>query len=402
MPTAESILAWATAVANDWRWLAVLWHVALAGSLIALVGGWRPSTRLAGYLLVVPAVSVSVVAGVSRNLVNGLTFAVLALLLLRGATRLPPTTVTRARSGSLLAGAALVAFGWTYPHFLRTDAWTTYAYASPFGLLPCPTLSLMLGVTMIVGGLHSTGWSVPLVVMGILYGWIGAFWLRVSLDVWLLAGAIALGMMVAADLIVGRVRASDDERTRALPGDELVPAAVGTLTHAIIIGGPPGSVWPWLVQMGAGSRAGWYSYDFLDNGRQASSARIMPELQHISVGTVFPAMPGVTEGFLVLACEPHRSLVLGWPSSDGSPIVTWAFVLEQRPSDTTRLIVRVRAGQGYRFHGLPVWLSEPAIRLVHFVMQRKQLLGIGRRVESVRGALLAAAVHDDRGSGSEA
>ena len=382
MPTAESILSWATAVANDWRWLAALWHVALAASLIALVGGMRPSIRLAGYLLVLPAVSVSALAWVSRNPFNGLTFAFLALLLLGAATRLPVTRVTRARTPSQLAGAALVAFGWTYPHFLRTDSWTTYAYASPFGLLPCPTLSVMLGATLIVGGLHSTGWSVPLVVMGILYGWIGVFGLQVSLDVWLLAGAIALGMMVAADLILGRVRASDDERTRALPGDELVPAAVGALTHAITIGGPPGSVWPWLVQMGAGSRAGWYSYDSLDNGRRASSARIMPELQHISVGTVFPAMPGVTEGFLVLACEQQRSLVLGWPNPDGSPMVTWAFVLEQRPGDTTRLIVRVRAGQGYRFHGLPVWLSEPAIRLVHFVMQRKQLLGITRRVET--------------------
>jgi hypothetical protein len=66
------------------------------------------------------------------------------------------------------------------------------------------------------------------------------------------------------------------------------------------------------------------------------------------------------------------------------PLVTWAFVLEAHPGDATRLIVRVRGGQGYRFHGLPEWLSNPAIRLVHFVMQRKQLLGIVRRVEETR------------------
>jgi hypothetical protein len=167
----------------------------------------------------------------------------------------------------------------------------------------------------------------------------------------------------------------------------LVPDAVGTLTHAISIAGSPGAVWPWLVQMGAGSRAGWYSYDFVDNGRQASATRIVPELQHITIGTVFPALPGVTEGFVVLALEPQRSLILGWPSPDGSPMVTWAFFLEQRPANTTRLIVRVRGGQGYRFHGLPEWLSNPAIRLVHFVMQRKQLLGIVRRVEASKTAL---------------
>jgi hypothetical protein len=55
------------------------------------------------------------------------------------------------------------------------------------------------------------------------------------------------------------------------------------------------------------------------------------------------------------------------------------------------LIVRVRGGQGYRFHGLPIWLSKPAIRLVHFVMQRKQLLGVARRVETCTAALRDAA-----------
>jgi hypothetical protein len=228
-------------------------------------------------------------------------------------------------------------------------------------------------------------------VAGVLYGWIGFFTLGVALDIGLLAGALLLGAATAADLTVRRVRATDDERTRCLPGDELIPAACGALTHAITIDGPPAAVWPWLVQMGAGSRAGWYSYDVLDNARRPSATHILPALQHISVGTVFPAVPGVTEGFVVLAFEPRRLLILGWPGADGAPMVTWAFVLEPRPGDTTRLIVRARGGLDYRFHGLPVWLSKPAIRLVHFVMQRKQLLGIARRVESSSAAVRDAA-----------
>jgi hypothetical protein len=391
MPAAESIHSWATAVANDWRWLAILWHVTLGAFLIVFVTAWRPSARLVGLALVLPVASVSVLAWLSGNPFNGLTFALLALLLLNAATRMPHTTATRASSRWVVAGAALVAFGWTYPHFLRTDTWTAYAYASPFGLLPCPTLSVVLGITLILGGLQSTGWNVLLVTAGVLYGVIGVFSLGVSLDLWLLGGAIVLGGMVAADAILRRVRASDHERTRRLPGDESVPAAVGTLTHAITIDGSPAAVWPWLAQMGAGSRAGWYSYDFVDNGRRPSATRIVPDLQHITVGTVFPALPGVTEGFIVLACEPQRSLVLGWPNSDGSPLVTWAFVLEQRPGRRTRLIVRGCAGPRYRFLGLPAWLSKPAIGLVHFVMQRKQLLEIARRVESSSAALPDAA-----------
>jgi hypothetical protein len=177
------------------------------------------------------------------------------------------------------------------------------------------------------------------------------------------------------------VGASAEERTRVLPGDERIADAIDALTHGVTIRGAPADVWPWLVQMGAGSRAGWYSYDWLDNGRQPSARRIMPEFQQPPVGTVFPALPGMTEGFTLLAIEPKRTLTLGFLRPDGTLDVTWTFVLEEIARGTTRLLVRVRGGQGYRFHGLPVPLTRLAIRVVHFVMQRKQLVEIARRAE---------------------
>ena len=67
----------------------------------------------------------------------------------------------------------------------------------------------------------------------------------------------------------------------------LIENPVGSLQHAITIRRARHEVWPWLVQMGAGSRAGWYSYDFLDNGRQPSATRIIPELQQLAVGMIF-------------------------------------------------------------------------------------------------------------------
>jgi len=177
------------------------------------------------------------------------------------------------------------------------------------------------------------------------------------------------------------VRATADERARQLPGDERIPRAIDTLTHGVTIRGAPRDVWPWLVQMGAGSRGGWYSYDWLDNGRQPSAARIVPELQHSAIGTIFPALPGVTDGFTLLAIEHERVLTLGWLAPDGTPEVTWTFVLDELAPGVTRLLVRARGGPGYRFHGLPLRLTRLVVRLVHFIMQRKQLLGIARRAE---------------------
>jgi len=177
------------------------------------------------------------------------------------------------------------------------------------------------------------------------------------------------------------VRATLAERTRVLPGDERIPRAIDSLTHGVTIRRARRDVWPWLVQMGAGSRGGWYSYDWLDNGRQRSATRIVPDLQHPTVGTIFPALPGVTEGFVVLAIEPERALILGWLSPNGTTDVTWTFCLDEVAPGVTRLLVRARGGPGYRFHGLPLQLTRLAVRVVHFIMQRKQLLGVGRRAE---------------------
>jgi hypothetical protein len=141
------------------------------------------------------------------------------------------------------------------------------------------------------------------------------------------------------------VRASREERTRRLPGDERIPDVIDTLTHGVTIRRAPRDVWPWLVQMGAGSRAGWYSYDWIDNGRQPSATRIVPELQHPAVGTIFPALPGVMEGFNLLIIEPERVLTLGWASPDGTPQVTWTFHLEEHARGVTRLLVRARLDQ---------------------------------------------------------
>lgn len=177
------------------------------------------------------------------------------------------------------------------------------------------------------------------------------------------------------------VRATPDERRRPLPGDELIPAAIGSLTHAVTIARPPAAVWPWLAQMGAG-RAGWYSYDRLDNGGRPSAWRIEPALQAPANGDVFPALPGRRDGFKLVAQDPGRSLVLSWPAPDGGGhAVTWSFVLDPVDTSRTRLLVRARGGAGYRFHGLPEWLSLAVVRPVHFIMERRQLIGIARRAE---------------------
>lgn len=383
MPSPATILSELTAMANGWRWLAIGWHVWLAMLTGLLVAGWRPSARTAGWMVGAPLVSVALVAWLSGNPFNGAMFVALGAALGLESFRISSVQVRLASPAWIARGAALVGFGATYPHFLQVDSPAAYVVAAPFGLLPCPTLSVVIGSTLVFANLGSRRWNALLLAVAVLYGAIGVFRLGVALDWGLFIGAALLVARMMEDGVVWRsVRADRAEHARPLPGDDRISHPLATLTHAITIQCGPRAVWPWLAQMGAGSRAGWYSYDFLDNGRHPSATRVIPELQSVAVGTVFPALPGITDGFEVLSVEPPASLVLGWPLAAGAPVVTWAFVLEPRPGPATRLIVRVRGGQGYRFHGLPGPVSKPLVRAVHFLMQRRQLLGIAQRAES--------------------
>lgn len=173
------------------------------------------------------------------------------------------------------------------------------------------------------------------------------------------------------------VRPRGDEDRRELPGDDLLPTAKGQWTNAITIRARPSDIWPWLVQMGC-RRAGWYSYDGLDNGGVPSADRIVPELQQVEVGDLFAWTPDAYDGFIVKAVEPERVLVLG---GDAGSLyrVNWAYVLEPLDKSRTRLLTRARGDYERPWVGLYLRLvGHP----MHFAMQRRQLLNLKRRAEA--------------------
>ena len=170
------------------------------------------------------------------------------------------------------------------------------------------------------------------------------------------------------------VRPVADEAERSLPGDELVADAKIGWTLAITIGARPAAIWPWLVQMGC-RRAGWYSYDGLDNAGVPSADQILPQFQQVQVGDILPMTPTAEDRFVVRAVEPQRALVLG----DDAGSMSWAFVLEPIGKTGTRLITRSRGAYDRLALGL---LLKLIWHPVHFGMQRRQLLNLKRLVEA--------------------
>jgi hypothetical protein len=204
VPSTREILDGLTYIANTWTGIAVAWHIAIAGLLAALILGWRPARRQLSLILALPLVSVSVLAWLTQNPFNGTVFGLCAVALGTVGARLPGIPIQRASNAMALVGLATVAFGWVYPHFLDGGS-GHYLYAAPTGLVPCPTLSVIVGFALLADGLGSRAWSLMLAAIALFYGLFGLFRLGVYLDIGLVVGATALAVV---GLQAGHVRRS--------------------------------------------------------------------------------------------------------------------------------------------------------------------------------------------------
>lgn len=167
--------------------------------------------------------------------------------------------------------------------------------------------------------------------------------------------------------------ATIEDLARTMPGDEVVASPHFNATRAITINATPEDIWPWLMQMGFG-RAGWYSYDLLDNLGRASARSIIPQFQSVRVGDRIPMSRWTY--LTVLGFEPNQWLL--WQDQGGG---TWAWGLYPLDGQRTRLVSRMRGR--YRWT-LP--LIIPVLMLMELgdpIMVPKELKGIKERSEEL-------------------
>lgn len=205
MPEPQTILNHLARAANEAIVLAGLWHAALAVAVGALARGWRPPARRARTMLAAPLASASVVAFFFGNPFNAIVLGVGASVLfaLGLGTERPPSAP--APLLVRLTAVAMIAFGAFYPHFLEGHSPMAYSVAAPMGVIPCPTLSVMIGWALFANGLGSRTWSLSLAALGMFYGVFGVFRLQVHLDMPLLVGAAALAVVALRHPSSGRL-----------------------------------------------------------------------------------------------------------------------------------------------------------------------------------------------------
>ena len=172
--------------------------------------------------------------------------------------------------------------------------------------------------------------------------------------------------------------ATKEEIASTMPGDELIagPAAEGT--RSITIDAEAAVVFDFVAQMGFG-RAGWYSYDLLDNLGRRSADEVNPEWV---VAVAGEPVPGGPIKFVAALVERPTAYVLQVPTRNvlGHKLdFTLAYALTtDGATGGTRLVTRVRIA----VDGPSGTVLEQALLLGDGAMVRKQLLGLKSRTEA--------------------
>jgi len=167
--------------------------------------------------------------------------------------------------------------------------------------------------------------------------------------------------------------ATDAEVKRSMPGDEIVSKPSFNATRAVTIHAPAQNIYPWIVQMGV-TRAGWYSYDLLDNLGRRSAESLLPEHQNIQIGDLIPISPDGKQGMWVKYFRKNKWML--WWDKKGD--TTWIWEIHPEGENQFRLITRIRVK--YRLFSSAV-LFNLLTEFFDILMMRKSMLGIKRRAE---------------------
>ena len=188
--------------------------------------------------------------------------------------------------------------------------------------------------------------------------------------------------------------AEEDEVARSMPLDGEIEDPTYVTNRAITIRAHPEAIWPWIAQMGELPRGGFYSYvtvERLLRMKVSNADRILPEFQNPRIGEAIDRAGTM----LVKAVEPNRFLVLGPPPTPEFD-ATWAMALYPSWDESTRLVSRCRARLPRGWKGRFLFaVLDPG----QFLMERKMLLEIKRRVRSSRAHRPAVSMASRRAAG---
>jgi len=190
MPSPFEILNTLALAANKFMTISIIWHLIVLIFIIALISGKKFNTKHISAGLSIFLLSVGIIAVLVSNPFNGIMFALAALVFGIMTLKFKPEPIGLQWDFISVSGLILLIFGFIYPHFLDGDSYFQYLYAAPMGVIPCPTLSAFIGISLMLHGFGSKKWMLVAALFGLFYGIFGVLRLKVYLDIPLIAGAL--------------------------------------------------------------------------------------------------------------------------------------------------------------------------------------------------------------------
>lgn len=178
-------------VANQNLWLNALIHLIVLAALVFIFLGKNAKTKslLVDGAVVILTLSVTITGLKYGNPVHALTFAVITVFALFELVQGKNDFTIRKTDFQTVLALLFLFIGFWYPEFVKTSFVRSLLF-SPAGIIPCPTLLIILGLlTLAYPNVNKVQYIITL-IMGVFYGFVGVFQLKVYLDIALIVMVI--------------------------------------------------------------------------------------------------------------------------------------------------------------------------------------------------------------------
>lgn len=187
----QVIVQYLEMVANSNLWVNFLMHLVVFFAIAVIFAANSDQFKRLVFkaALTVLFLSVMVNAIIHGNPFHIVTFAILTVTaLVQLCLGKKKIEITRSKT-TLVIAIFFIFIGIWYPDFIQKNLFMLL-FVSPVGVIPCPTLLTTLGLmTLVSPGLSKNQYLIT-AIMGLIYGIIGVFVLKVYLDITLLVLAI--------------------------------------------------------------------------------------------------------------------------------------------------------------------------------------------------------------------
>lgn len=170
--------------------------------IFSMKAKWR--TTAMNCIVAVLTLSVTATAFINGNYFHVLTFLILSVISVIELFIRKNEYAQFKLNFTTVISFAFILIGLWYPEFVTVSKLKCLLF-SPVGIVPCPTILVILGITSLKKSKTNSLQQITVLTLGLIYGIIGTFKLRVYLDITLIAGIIfAFIMFISRDFKSGR------------------------------------------------------------------------------------------------------------------------------------------------------------------------------------------------------